>query len=147
MVTLRLLFAAASQPIHLLDIASVTASRLLDIAAITTSRLLAVAAAPNRFANTLPLTFSDCGFQESQRDHTWRNSSSLILCFGLLGRAYLSKGTALPVEVQVHCRRPGWDTVNRLAATLSHFSSPQLASQLAGSLALLSACAVASTLQ
>ena len=40
----------------------------------------------------------------------------------MLCRAYLSKGTAL--EVQVHRRRPGGDDVNRLVATLSRTSSP-----------------------
>ena len=33
-----------------------------------------------------------------KRDHAWRNSSSLIVYFGLLSRAYLSKGTALEVH-------------------------------------------------
>ena len=105
---------------HLLEIASVTASCSLAIAAITGSRLLAVAAAPNRFATTLSLTCADCRCRVrerphlAKRDHTWRNSSSLIFCFGLLSRALLSKGTAL--GVQVHRRRPGGDDVIRFSA-------------------------------
>ena len=59
---------AALQPIHLLDIASVTSSRSLFIAAITASRLLAVAAAPNRFADTFSLTGADCRCRERDRE-------------------------------------------------------------------------------
>ena len=131
---------AASQQMPLLDIASVTASRSLAIAAITASRLLAVGPSLQRPTGSpplspLPVLTVACRERErerererphlAKRDLTWRNSSSLIFCFGLLGRAYLSNGTGHEaLETKLHRRR-------LKAGTTSTGSQPPLASPLA----------------